>query len=208
MNAEMHLQLMKRTIVWGARLRLGLALACAAALPSCSQAIRSGQSPAFLVLNSLAASRGNGGTFTSNLLSDVVTVVDGVPTVFNDLGQATIAVQMKDLGGLAPTAANAITITQYHVKFFRTDGRNTEGVDVPYAFDGAVTATIQAGGSSAVGFTLVRNQAKLEAPLRALAQNFQVISTIAEVTLYGHDQNGREVSVTGRMDVAFANFGD
>ena len=208
MNAEKHRQMVRRTMVWGSRLRFALAFACAAALPSCSQAIRAGQSPAFLVLNSLAGSPGNGGSFTSNLLSDVVTLVNGVPTVFNDLGQANIAVQMKDLGGLAPTAANAITITQYHVKFFRTDGRNTEGLDVPYAFDGAVTATIQAGGSSAVSFTLVRNQAKLEAPLRALAQNFQVISTIAEVTLYGHDQNGREVSVTGRMDVAFGNFGD
>ena len=181
MNAEKHRQMVRRTIVWGWRLRLVTALVCAVALPSCSKTIRAGQSPAFLVLNSLAGAPGNSGTFTSNLASDVVTVVNGQPTVFADAGQANVAVQMKDLGGLAPTAINAITITQYHVKYFRTDGRNTEGVDVPYAFDGAVTATIPAGSSSSVGFTLVRNQAKLEAPLRALAQNFQVISTIAEV---------------------------
>ena len=35
-----------------------------------------------------------------------------------------------------------------------------------------------------------------------------VISTIARVTFYGHDQTGREVSATGNIDVTFANFGD
>jgi len=35
-----------------------------------------------------------------------------------------------------------------------------------------------------------------------------VLSTIARVTFYGHDQTGREVSVTGSIDVTFANFGD
>jgi hypothetical protein len=35
-----------------------------------------------------------------------------------------------------------------------------------------------------------------------------VISTIAEITFYGHDQTGRDVSVTGRINVNFANFAD
>ena len=42
----------------------------------------------------------------------------------------------------------------------------------------------------------------------SLVNNFQVISTIAEVTFYGHDQNGRAVSVTGRLDVDFSDWGD
>ena len=37
---------------------------------------------------------------------------------------------------------NFITVTRYHVEFRRTDGRNTPGVDVPYAFDGAGTVTV------------------------------------------------------------------
>ena len=37
---------------------------------------------------------------------------------------------------------------------------------------------------------------------------FIVISTIAEITFYGHDQTGREVITTGRISVHFANFGD
>ncbi len=47
---------------------------------------------------------------------------------------------MKDPGSTAspstPTSANFITVTRYHVKYVRTDGRNTQGVDVPYEFDG------------------------------------------------------------------------
>jgi hypothetical protein len=59
-----------------------------------------------------------------------------------------------------------------------------------------------------LGFMLVRNQAKEEAPLKALQTNPIVISTVARVTFYGHDQTGREVSVTGNIDVSFANYGD
>jgi hypothetical protein len=107
---------------------------------------------------------------------------------------------------LAPSAVNAITLTQYHVNFIRADGRNTPGVDVPFGFDGVLATTIAGAGS--VSFTLVRVQSKTEAPLAALANNFQVISMIAEVTFYGHDQNGRAASVSGRINVDFSDWGD
>ena len=100
----------------------------------------------------------------------------------------------------APTTNNAITVNRYRVTFRRSDGRNTPGVDVPYAFDGAVTFTVAPGDSVSVPFVLVRVQAKLEAPLAHAARARRrrvVISTIADVTFYGHDQTGREVSVTG-----------
>jgi hypothetical protein len=35
-----------------------------------------------------------------------------------------------------------------------------------------------------------------------------IISTIAEVTFFGHDQSGREVSVTGQILIDFGDFGD
>ena len=34
------------------------------------------------------------------------------------------------------------------------------------------------------------------------------ISTIAEVTFYGHDQAGNELSVTGTIGITFGNFAD
>ena len=109
-----------------------------------------------------------------------------------------------------PTALNDVTITRYRVAYRRSDGRNTQGVDVPWGFDGAFTVTVPANGSASAGFDLVRIQAKLEQPLSNLAgggaQN--VISTIAEITFYGRDQAGNEVSVTGSISVNFSDFGD
>jgi hypothetical protein len=216
MNAEMQLEPVRRKAVWGARIRMAVALTAALIMPSCSKLIRTGQSPVYLVLTSLQGAKGGGANanaFASALLSDVVTLVPpvtGSPTVFNDLGQASLTLQRKDQGApgspTTPSPANAVTLTQYHVKYIRTDGRNVQGVDVPFEFDGGLGITVS--GSATVGFELVRHQAKIEAPLKALANNFQIISTIAEVTFYGHDQNGREVSVSGRIDVSFADFGD
>ncbi len=62
---------------------------------------------------------------------------------------------------------------------------------------------------STLVITLVRAQAKLEAPLLALRnQGGQVVlTTIAEVTLFGKDQAGRDVSVQAKISVTFADFG-
>jgi hypothetical protein len=64
--------------------------------------------------------------------------------------------------------------------------------------------------STSLVFVLVRAQAKLEAPLMALrgAGGGLIISTIAQVTFYGHDQAGNAVSVTGAISVNFADWGD
>ena len=35
-----------------------------------------------------------------------------------------------------------------------------------------------------------------------------MISTIAEVTFYGRDQAGNEISVTGLLSINFGDFGD
>jgi len=193
--------------------------ACALFGASCADMARTGSGPAYLIMESVAASAGAGTTFTSNLLSDVQTLVDVTvggttvkqPTIFNDLGQATIRAEMKNtVTPTAPTALNSITITRYRVRYRRSDGRNTEGVDVPYGFDGGTTATIPVGTSVKVNFDLVRHQAKLEKPLITLTGGggFVFISTIAEVTFYGRDQAGNEVSITGSIDVQFGDFGD
>ena len=107
----------------------------------------------------------------------------------------------------APTTANYITVNQYRVRYIRTDGRSVEGVDVPFGFDGGMTVTVGTGEVTTT-FTLVRHLAKNEAPLRALTANGLVISTIAEVTFFGHDQTGREVSAVARYSIDFGNFRD
>ncbi|PYR89304.1 MAG: hypothetical protein DMF84_25250 [Acidobacteria bacterium] len=164
-----------------------------------------------MILTSLQAAPGNKpGSLGSFLLSDVRTVVDNVPTTFNDVGQASFELALKDAGPTgsanAPSQNNGITLTQYHVQYVRSDGHNTPGVDVPFAFDGALTQTVSAAAS--VGFTLVRNQAKSEAPLQALVLNNIPFTVVAQVTFYGHDQTGHEVSVSGNIEITFADFGD
>ena len=152
------------------------------------------------------AGGGSDAEFSGVLASDVETVVDGQPTVFADVGRATLALRLKDPGAsTAPSPNNAITVNRYRVTYVRTDGRNTPGVDVPYAFDGAITLTV--AGEASAEFTLVRVIAKQEAPLAALRFNGVFIDTIAEVTFYGRDQTGREVSAVGRLSVNFGNYG-
>jgi hypothetical protein len=102
-----------------------------------------------------------------------------------------------------------VTLSRYHITFRRADGRNTPGVDVPHAVDGGVTALL---GESpvTVSFELVRHQAKLEPPLRSLA-NFGgrlFISTLADVTFYGTDVAGNDVQVMGTMSVSFSDYAD
>jgi hypothetical protein len=185
---------------------MALLIALAAA-SGCGDLQRQGQGSSYLIVERLEAAPGSDpGAFVGTLASDVLTVVDEVPTVFGDLGRVSLSLAMKDPSLTEPTSANFITLTQYRVRYVRSDGRNMQGVDVPYAFDGALTLTV-AGSADGV-FTLVRNQAKNEAPLRALIVNGVIISTVAEITFYGRDQTGREVSTVARISIDFGNFGD
>jgi hypothetical protein len=167
-------------------------------LASCSNTVRNGNGSSYLVMTSLTGGTQNSSVLNSDVISDKGTIA-------NDPGTAAFQLNMKDVLD-SPSSNNAITLTQYHVEYVRADGHNVQGVDVPYAFDGGVTLTISGNGS--VGFTLVRIQAKQEAPLAALASGggANTITTIAKVTFYGHDQAGNEVSVTGNIEVNFADW--
>lgn len=178
---------------------------------SCGSMTREGTASSYLVVAAIDAASGAAPEdFAGDLESDVVTIVDGVSTIFGDVARVTFVLALKDPGPsaspLTPTPANAITVDRYRVRFIRSDGRNREGVDVPYGFDGAFTATVF--DQTQASFTLVRAQAKAEAPLAALSTSLIVVSTIAEITFYGHDQTGREVITRGRLGVHFANWGD
>jgi hypothetical protein len=197
--------------------RMFFLAAMVAATASCGDVIRQGQSPVVLVLNSLGGSQGNKpGTFGSPLNSDVITNVISpapcsvdrpCPTIFNDIGQAVLSLAAKD-AAVAPTSNNVVTITRYHIDYTRTDGRNVQGVDVPYSVDGGATGTVPASGTFSLPFELVQSIAKEQSPLVQLRNNVQLINTIARVTFYGKDLVANDISVTGQIQVNFANFGD
>ena len=185
--------------VWGARFGAFAMVSMLVGASSCSEMVRTGDASSFLVINTLSGGPQNDTTVESDVQGDT-------GTVFTDVGQAVLQLQMRDVGGPGPSPNNAITLTQYRVEYIRSDGRNTPGVDVPFPFSSGLTATVS--GTQTVGFTLVRVQAKEEAPLRALrgGGGASVISTVARITFFGHDQTGREVSVTGNLDVTFADW--
>lgn len=203
-----------------------LAAVCVLSTASCgSELLRTGHTPMFLVVAQIGGASGSDpSTFVTPLLSDVQAIVDaevnGVtvqqPTIFNDLGRATITSERKDqsdlVGGLSQVTSplNGITLTRYRVNYRRADGRNTPGVDVPFGFDGALSATIPPEGAVDVVFDLVRHSSKSEPPLANLVGGggLRFINAIAEVTFFGRDQNGNETMVTGFIDVIFGDFGD
>lgn len=213
---------MKRANLVGSGIRMLTLAAAVTVSASCGDLAREGKSPSFLIMDSLTGQSGaDPTTFGSQLNSDVQTFVTQqingvtvrVPTIFNDLGRAVIRAALKNPGTAesptTPTTINQVTITRYHVEFKRADGRNEPGRDVPYAFDGAVTATVGTSAAT-ISFDMVRHTNKQEPPLRNLINSggqFQ-INTIAEVTFYGKDQAGNDVQVTGLISVNFADFGD
>lgn len=200
---------MGRKAVWGSVIRLAVATAIAAASASCGDVVRQGEGSSFLIVQSLeAASGAEPDDFEGVLFSDTQTIVDDIPSIFADTGRVTLVLGMKDPAlATSPSQANLITLNRYRVRYVRSDGRNTPGVDVPYPIDGAFTLTVGAGSVSGV-FEIVRHIAKDEAPLKALTTNGVIINTIAEVTFWGRDQTGREVSATANITVNFGNFGD
>jgi hypothetical protein len=188
-----------------------------------SDLTRTGRSPAYLVIDKLeAASGAKAAEFSAFLNSDVITLVDvtvngttvKVPTIFSDPGRVTLRLGLKNPGSSelpsAPSPVNDITINRYHVTFKRSDGRNTPGVDVPWGFDGGASATVSGKDSVSLGFELVHHSMKEEPPLKNLGGHGGSIeiTTIAEITFYGRDQAGNDVSVTGTISVNFADFGD
>jgi hypothetical protein len=180
---------------------------------SCSDTVRTGRSPAYLIIEGMEGIHGADDSLVdANFASDVRTFGG----VYEDSGVAHMRIAFRDVdynAAVGPTDNNAITINRYRVSYRRADGRNTPGADVPWPFEGATTATIREDTES-VSFVLVRIQAKLESPLVQIVSSTAAIggagaiSTVADVTFYGRDQAGNEVTVTGSMDVTFADWAD
>ena len=205
------------------------AVTIAALLSSgCGEFVRQSQSPSQLVMDSILTTNGLTGvvvpggplappgvfgTFLPGPLQSDVPDLSKSETVFADYGQATLRVILRDPGApgspTAPSSLNDVTITRYTVTYLRSggpNGRNTPGIDVPRPIDVAATFTVGVDQSVATVIELVRQVAKVEAPLAALGSGNEVLTMIAEVTFYGRDQAGNELSVSGSVQVNFANF--
>jgi hypothetical protein len=103
------------------------------------------------------------------------------------------------------------TVERYEVRYLRSDGRNTEGVDVPYRISGNVSQEIQEEQAATMSLEVVRRQAKLDPPLTYLAGEggAVIVTMFAEITLHARTTTGQTTNpVTGRLQIDFADFGD
>ena len=198
--------------------RLLTVLAVLAASSACGDIVRQGRSPVVLVMEAVEGASGASTklTFNTVLFSDVITNVTSpapcaaespCPTVFADSGRAIFHLQSKNVT-IEPSANNQVTITRVRIVYRRTDGRNTPGIDVPFAFDQGITVTVPPTDSVNVPFELVRHVAKAEPPLVQLITNPNIIHAIADITFYGTDLVGNDISATGSVSIEFGNFGD
>jgi len=190
-----------------------LALAGAIAASGCStpDAADQDESNIILLVNEVALSAGGGaGADSAFLLSDVVRVVDPAG-VFNDNAIITLeSVPKNQNPGLTLSSYDTVALERYTVRYFRSDGRNGEGTDIPYSFQGALAGAVSPGGETDVALIVVRHQAKQEPPLNRLqgGGGADILTCFAEVSIYGKTLAGDVVTARATVSITFADFGD
>lgn len=147
------------------------------------------------------------------LQSDVVQIDTdtGESFVTGDTATVTFTAKLLDPNSeLTPSQYNDIQVTHYSIQYFRTDGKNTEGVDIPYSYTGSLSALVTIDSTVQVAFIIVREVAKLETPLIELRDGTEegAITVTAKVEFFGHDLANNKVKATGYMTITFANFID
>ncbi len=123
----------------------------------------------------------------------------------------TVRVENHAKNPTAPTAGfrDDIVIERYEVRYFRSDGRGVEGVDVPYSISGNLAFEVQGESDGNVPIEVVRRQAKLEPPLSQLVNNGGafIVTMFANITLHARTTTGVATnSATGRLQIDFADF--
>jgi hypothetical protein len=171
---------------------------------------KTNSSPYIMEISGIAGSSGVGSTLRSDVLTD--------GSVFNDDAVVSVNIFRKNNNpGLGVSPVEHIYLERYEVRYFRTDGHSVEGVDVPYGISGPLgniryhTPSSGGGGEveASLTITIVRHDAKREAPLRALrSPNLTVLTTIAQITVHGRTVQGDALVATGQVEVQFADFAD
>jgi len=153
-----------------------------------------------------------GGKDANYVMSDVLfqDPDTGDTSIIADIAKATMSARMLDPNPITgPSSYADVQLTRYAVTFYRADGKNMPGVDVPHPFEGSVTALIKIGIPNQVNFVIVRETAKQESPLVNILQlgtRAEAFSATARVDFYGHDLTGNAVKATGYISITFANY--
>ena len=199
-------------------------VAAALGAAGCGEVARTGRSPGFLVMERLeGASGADPDEFSTVVGSDVRTLVrktiDGqeilVPTIFMDPGRVLLSLGAEEPrhGGVAHRALGA----ERHHRQPLPGGlpalrrpqhpRDRRALCLRRRHD-------RHGASRRGRGRLLRTgpgrRQERESPLNRMVDDggVQAFSTIAEVTFFGRDQAGNEVTLSGNITVSFADYGD
>ncbi|HXY39661.1 MAG TPA: hypothetical protein VEQ10_08325 [Vicinamibacteria bacterium] len=126
-----------------------------------------------------------------------------------DTVQVSLAVRNKNPNAPVPYVPGTVLLQSYEVRYFRTDGRGTEGVDVPFRITGNLSFSIDVAtsGTSDVPIEVVRRQAKLDPPLSTINQA-NILTLMAQVTIFGQTVAGQSVTSSASFQIDFADFVD
>jgi len=183
-------------------------LAAALLLVSCNALVMDSQSASMLIIDGLTGTDLEGDA-ADYLQSDVLhqDPETGAQTIFADIATVTFRAELLDPNSsMGPSGYNDIQVTRYVVTYSQPNGNRVEGRDVPYSFEGSMSATVLVGNQRQVSFVIVREVAKIEPPLEALRDGSDVLQVIANVDFYGKDMAGKSVKASGKLTIFFANY--
>jgi hypothetical protein len=198
---------MKKTALF---FKITVVLFLAACFFSCNPVENDTRSGSILVVESL-----KGTDIEDNeadyIQSDVIyeDLEAGTSTIFADVAVASLSARSLDPSPIAGSSQYMdVIITRYVVSYARSDGNNTQGVDVPYSFEAYLSETIPIGSTKDLSIVIVRETAKMEPPLVGLQEGRDkgVLEITAKVEFFGHDMAERSVSATGYISIFFANY--
>lgn len=160
---------------------------------------KNGDAPVVLLMTSV-----NNG----NVLESDVSISTGA--VCPDVVPLRLENHFKNPSVTATGFRHDFTIERYEVRYFRSDGRNTEGVDVPYRISGNLALEVIEESTAVLQLEVVRRQAKLEPPLANLSGGNPVVLTFfAEITLWARTTTSQTTNtVSARLQIDAAQFAD
>jgi DNA/RNA endonuclease YhcR with UshA esterase domain len=98
-----------------------------------------------------------------------------------------------------------VTISRYEIHYRRSDGRAQEGIDVPYSVSANMTFLVPVNGEGTFSIRLVRHAAKILPPLSNIT-GLEIVTMVADVTLYGETTARQGVSASGSVQIDFADY--
>ena len=135
---------------WTVRGWLAAAVAVGVLTPSCApDYVTSNNAPVNLYIAAIAPN-----VLPSDVRNGSKQFAEGTGPLCTCPDFATVSAAVRNKNPLAPTpnVPSAVIIDGYAVRYFRTDGRGVEGVDVPYRITGSLTMAVDVAnaGTSAV----------------------------------------------------------